>query len=88
MTIIDVSRGVFRDVSALSVLMFSLSGLPASAEQEVRGKLDEIVAVFNGHARLLDIEAVESVQAFNAFIDQVLSAPYVPYPSALRGPGL
>ena len=82
MTIIDVSRGVFRgvfsgvfrDVSALSVLMFSLSGLPASAEQEVRGKLDEIVAVFNGHARLLDIEAVESVQAFNAFIDQVLSA--------------
>jgi hypothetical protein len=77
MIIIDVFRevfsGVFRYVSALSVLIFSLSGLPAFAEHDVRGELNEIVAVFNGHARLFDIDAAESVLAFNAFIGQVLS---------------
>jgi hypothetical protein len=78
MIIIDVFRevfsGVFRNVSALSVLIFSLSGLPAFAEHDVRGELNEIVVVFNGHARLFDIDAAESVLAFNAFIGQVLSA--------------
>ena len=78
MIIIDLLRGVFSGVSryasALAVLIFSLSGLPAFAEQDVRGKLDEIVVVFNGHARLFDIDAAESVLAFNAFIGQVLSA--------------
>jgi len=70
----DVFIRGFRDVSALSVLILSLSGLPAWAEQDVRGELDGLVAVFNGHAQLLDIEDVESVQAFNTFIVEVLSA--------------
>ena len=32
-----------------------------------------MILTFNGHARLFDIAAAESVLAFNAFLGQVLS---------------
>ena len=61
-------------LSALTFsLTFSSSGFAATSEADLRIELGEMVAIFNGHAKTLDIDDVESVRAFNDFIDQVLS---------------
>ena len=61
-------------LSALTFsLTFSSSGFAATSEADLRVELGEMVAVFNGHAKTLDINDVESVGAFNDFIGQVLS---------------
>ena len=60
--------------SLFSALIFTSSGLAVTSEPDLRIELGEMVAVFNGHANSLDIKVVESVRAFNGFIDQVLSS--------------
>ena len=60
--------------SLFSALIFTSSGLAVTSEPDLRIELGEMVAVFNGHAKSLDINVVESVRAFNGFIDQVLSS--------------
>ena len=54
-------------------LIFLSSGFAATSEPDLRVELGEMVAIFNGHAKTLDIDDGESVRAFNDFIDQVLS---------------
>ena len=67
----------YRNLLILSPVIFSLlfssSGLAWSAEADPRAELEEVVAVFNAHAQTFDIDDVESVRAFNVFIDQRLS---------------
>ena len=66
-------------LSALTLsLTFSSSGFAATSEADLRIELGEMVAIFNGHAKNLDIDNVESVRAFNNFIDQVLSRHWDP----------
>jgi len=60
--------------SLFSALIFTSSGLAVTSEPDLRIELGEMVAVFNGHAKSLDINVVESVRGFNGFIDQVLSS--------------
>ena len=67
-------RSIFLTLSALTLsLTFSSSGFAATSEADLRVELGEIITVFNEHAKTLDIDDVESVRAFNDFIDQVLS---------------
>ena len=67
-------HSIFLTLSALTLsLILSSSGFAATSEADLRVELGEMVAVFNGHAKTLDIDDVESVRAFNDFIDQVLS---------------
>ena len=60
--------------SFFSALIFTSSGLALTSEPDLRVELGEMVAVFNGHAKSFDINVVESVRAFNGFIDQVISS--------------
>ncbi len=72
-------HSIFLMLSALTLsLIFSSGGLAATSEADLRVELDEMVANFNGHAKTLDIDDVESVRAFNDFIDQVLSRHWDP----------
>jgi len=67
-------HSIFLMLFALTFsLIFSSSGFAATSEADLRIELGEMVTVFNGHAKTLDIKDVESVRAFNDFIDQVLS---------------
>ena len=67
-------HSIFLMLSALTLsLIFSSGGLAATSEADLRVELGEIITVFNEHAKTLDIDDVESVRAFNDFIDQVLS---------------
>ena len=60
--------------SLFSALIFTSTGLAVTSEPDLRIELGEMVAIFNGHAKSLDINVVESVRAFNGFIDQVISS--------------
>ena len=67
-------HSIFLTVSALTLsLILSSSGFAATSEADLRVELGEIITVFNEHAKTLDIDDVESVRAFNDFIDQALS---------------
>jgi ABC-type transporter MlaC component len=68
-----IIRLICSNFFMLAALVFSPSGLGATIKSDLRVELGEMVAVFNEHAQTLDIDDVGSVQAFNGFIDQILS---------------
>ena len=72
-------QSIFMTLPAsIFALILASSALAATSEPDLGVELGEMVAIFNGHAKTLDIDDVESVRAFNDFIDQVLSRHWDP----------